>query len=348
MFKISAFAVLLLLIPALCKVTMSSGEPSTISPLINGTGVDDGGGGENQGPGFLTGFISSLEVTILSELGDNSFFISLVLAMRHSRIVVFIGAMSAFFFMTIFTALFGLVSTLIPRMYTYYLSIVIFTCFGVKMLHDGFTMKKTRDVDEQIQQVDDDMKAEDEDEDEEASVPMTEVAAAGVEKNKTSDSEDSGCCTPLDGDPITAPPPTSGDDGSTTTSALQSVQEEELDKGAVTLPKKKDPTKKKKRSGLRKFWRSKRCHVYLQALTMTFLAEWGDRSQLAVIVIAATENIWGTCVGCLLGHAICCSIAVVGGRLIAKKISVKTVTIIGGIMFLGFAIISLIFLKPST
>lgn len=34
------------------------------------------------------------------------------------------------------------------------------------MLHDGFTMKKTRDVDEQIQQVDDDMKAEDEDEDE--------------------------------------------------------------------------------------------------------------------------------------------------------------------------------------
>lgn len=51
-------------------------------------------------------------------------------------------------------------------MYTYYLSIVIFTCFGVKMLHDGFTMKKTRDVDEQIQQVDDDMKAEDEDEDE--------------------------------------------------------------------------------------------------------------------------------------------------------------------------------------
>lgn len=160
----------------------------------------------------------------------------------------------------------------------------------------------------------------------EASVPMTEVAAAGVEKNKTSDSEDSGCCTPLDGDPITAPPPTSGDDGSTTTSALQSVQEEELDKGAVTLPKKKDPTKKKKRSGLRKFWRSKRCHVYLQALTMTFLAEWGDRSQLAVIVIAATENIWGTCVGCLLGHAICCSIAVVGGRLIAKKISVKTGT----------------------
>lgn len=29
--------------------------------------------------------------------------------------------------------------------------------------------------------------------------------------------------------------------------------------------------------------------VFLQALTMTFLAEWGDRSQIATVVMAARE-----------------------------------------------------------
>ena len=29
--------------------------------------------------------------------------------------------------------------------------------------------------------------------------------------------------------------------------------------------------------------------TYIQALTMTFLAEWGDRSQLATVVLAAQE-----------------------------------------------------------
>ncbi len=29
--------------------------------------------------------------------------------------------------------------------------------------------------------------------------------------------------------------------------------------------------------------------IFLQALTMTFLAEWGDRSQLATMILAARE-----------------------------------------------------------
>ena len=45
----------------------------------------------------------------------------------------------------------------------------------------------------------------------------------------------------------------------------------------------------------------KYCQVFLNCFTMTFIAEWGDRSQLATIVLAGMNNVWGVIVGqCLL------------------------------------------------
>lgn len=82
--------------------------------------------------------------------------------------------------------------------------------------------------------------------------------------------------------------------------------------------------------------------IFLQALTMTFLAEWGDRSQIATVVMAAREDVYGVVLGGLLGHFLCTGLAVIGGRLIASKISVRTVTVIGGITFLVFAASALI------
>lgn len=77
--------------------------------------------------------------------------------------------------------------------------------------------------------------------------------------------------------------------------------------------------------------------VFLQALTMTFLAEWGDRSQLATIVLAAREDVVAVIIAGLLGHFICTGLAVLGGKMIATKISVRNVTIAGGVVFLIFA-----------
>ena len=51
--------------------------------------------------GFVHAFVASLSVIIVSELGDKTFFIAAILAMRHSRITVLAGALSALFVMTI-------------------------------------------------------------------------------------------------------------------------------------------------------------------------------------------------------------------------------------------------------
>jgi putative Ca2+/H+ antiporter (TMEM165/GDT1 family) len=46
--------------------------------------------------------------------------------------------------------------------------------------------------------------------------------------------------------------------------------------------------------------------------------------------------------GAILGHAICALIAVIGGRVIAGRISEKQVTLIGGILFIIFGVVAAI------
>lgn len=86
-----------------------------------------------------------------------------------------------------------------------------------------------------------------------------------------------------------------------------------------------------------KFW----YQIALQSLTLTFLAEWGDRSQIATIALAAAKNPVGVAVGGFLGHAFCTGLAVVGGRMLAARISEKTVSQWGGIVFLIFGLHSI-------
>jgi putative Ca2+/H+ antiporter (TMEM165/GDT1 family) len=44
--------------------------------------------------------------------------------------------------------------------------------------------------------------------------------------------------------------------------------------------------------------------VFLQALTLTFVAEWGDRSQIATIALAAVKNPIGVAIGGCVGHCL--------------------------------------------
>lgn len=67
---------------------------------------------------------------------------------------------------------------------------------------------------------------------------------------------------------------------------------------------------------------------------MTFLAEWGDRSQIATIALAASYNLFMVTIGALLGHFICTAAAVQLGEWISKRVSEKQVHYAGGLVFI--------------
>lgn len=56
--------------------------------------------------GFWHAFVASFAVIIVSELGDKTWFIAAIMAMRHSRLTVFLGAMAALVLMTFLSGLF--------------------------------------------------------------------------------------------------------------------------------------------------------------------------------------------------------------------------------------------------
>ena len=61
--------------------------------------------------------------------------------------------------------------------------------------------------------------------------------------------------------------------------------------------------------------------ILTQAFTLTFLAEWGDRSQIATIALASAKDPYGVTLGGVIGHGFCTGLAVIGGRLLATRIS---------------------------
>ena len=226
--------------------------------------------------GFIHAFVASISVIIVSELGDKTFFIAAIMAMKHARSTVFAGAIAALGIMTLLSALGGtLVTTIVPRAYTYYLSAVLFFIFGVKMLKEGYEMSPDEGQ-EEYEEVQADLRRREEEAEKD---PELGGAASNGTKSTASST-----------------------------------------------------------SSMTRFLRRFFPRIFLQSLTLTFLAEWGDRSQIATIVLAAREDLFGVVIGGTLGHALCTGLAVIGGRMIAQRISVRTVTLVGGVVFIVFAL----------
>ena len=220
-----------------------------------------------NGSDFVAAFVNSLVMIIVTEIGDKTFFIAAVLAMRNGRVFVYAGAMAALTAMHLLSSLMGYaLPSLLSRKYTNLASTILFVYFGFKLLKDAMAMSPDGPSEE-----------------------------------------------------------------------LQEVENELIDKKDVDLS---SPDVEDGNGKQRDYDSSKNRHmaIFTQALTMTFLAEWGDRSQIATIALAASKNTYGVIIGGLIGHALCTGLAVVGGRMLAAKISERTVSIVGGLGFFCFAI----------
>ena len=71
---------------------------------------------------------------------------------------------------------------------------------------------------------------------------------------------------------------------------------------------------------------------------MTFLAEWGDKSQISTVAMAAQDGLLGVALGGVLGHAVCTGMAVVGGREMGTVVSERTVEFVAGVLFVLFGL----------
>lgn len=77
--------------------------------------------------------------------------------------------------------------------------------------------------------------------------------------------------------------------------------------------------------------------VLLEVASLIFVAEWGDRSMLATIALGAAQSPLGVAGGAIAAHALATLVAVVGGAMLSRHISERTVGFLGGGLFLLFA-----------
>lgn len=226
-------------------------------------------------------FVMSISMIIISEIGDKTFLIAALMAMKHSRWVVFSSAFASLAIMTVLSGVVGhALPTLISRRLTQFLASLLFIVFGIKLLNEGLAMSKDMGVEDELAEVEEE-----------------------IELTKTTEQLDS----------------MEAGHGSPSKSLKQwyvEFGEQIRDLASFVLSP-----------------------IWIQVFVMTFLGEWGDRSQIATIAMAAGSEYWFVILGAIVGHFICTAAACLGGKLLAKKISMRNVTLGGAIAFLIFAVL---------
>ncbi|KAK4057292.1 GCR1-dependent translation factor 1 [Microbotryomycetes sp. JL221] len=278
-------------------------------------------------PTSLDGLGRAISVIIVSEIGDKTFLIAAILSMRHPRMTIFAGSIAALALMSLLSSLLGtIVPTLLPKRWTTAAAAVLFFVFGAKMLQEGLEMEsgeKARErMEEEMREV---QKEVEEAEEEIAGISSTSTSTSGIKSQglpySVSDLEE----------------------GQQQSSAPLLNQDEPL--STTTRPRRnslstsKDAALSGIKEGVKNLAHLFFSPIFIQAFVLTFLAEWGDRSQITTIALAAAHNVWLVTFGTTLGHSLCTAMAVISGRWISQHISVKHVTLGGAVLFLLFGFV---------
>ncbi|KAG8534112.1 uncharacterized protein KY384_000956 [Bacidia gigantensis] len=265
----------------------------------------------------LHSFVLSLTMILFSEIGDKTFLIAALMAMKHPRFVVYSAALTALIAMTILSAVLGhAVPQLIPKRLVNYAAAALFLIFGAKMLREGFAMRPDQGVSEEMREVEMEL-AEKEELARKMGRRRSSISPYMIEAGRI-DSRKTRSSTRLPAPPDSPPSP---DSRSPSPSSQSSVS------GFLV--------------GINNLLSLLLSPAWVQTFIMTFLGEWGDRSQISTIAMAAGQEYWWVTGGAIVGHGICTAVAVVGGRAIAGKVSLRMVTLGGGGAFVVFGIIYL-------
>ncbi|TET90113.1 MAG: TMEM165/GDT1 family protein [Methanomassiliicoccales archaeon] len=80
--------------------------------------------------------------------------------------------------------------------------------------------------------------------------------------------------------------------------------------------------------------------VFIQTFILFILAEFGDKTQLAVISLTATSgHPWSVLVGALIGFALVVAVGVLIGKEIGKRVKLEWIVLASGIIFIIIGVI---------
>lgn len=209
-----------------------------------------------------TGFYQAFSLVFVSEIGDKTFFMAGLLAMKTSRVISFVGSIGALIVMTLISVVIGQTFHAVPSGWLGgegsflggvplddVAAVIAFAFFGIKTLQEALSL----DEDESV---------------------FDEELADAEEEVEASDTTKQG----------------------TLVARLLSI------------------------------------------FGLVFAAEFGDRSFLSTIALSAAQNPVSVAAGAIAAHAVATGIAVSGGAVVAKYLSEKVIGIIGGVLFIIFAV----------
>lgn len=185
-----------------------------------------------------------------------------ILSMRHPRVTVFSGSLLALALMSLLSSLVGtIMPALLPKRYTTIAAALLFFVFGARMLQEGLEMEAGEKGREKMEEEMREVQKEVEEAEEEAG-----ARKSGAPSYAMSDLEE-GRITPA----RAATPPTG-----------------RSRRGSLTMPS-RDAAVSGLKDGAKNLCNLFFSPIFVQAFVLTFLAEWGDRSQITTIALAAAH-----------------------------------------------------------